>query len=208
MKITELTEGQKNKQRVNVYTEEGFLCALYLDTIVRYQIGVGKEFSPEELCAAQREDERQFAFETALQYLSYKMRSKNEVAAKLKSKKISQEGICYALQKLTDLHYLDDREYAKLYAQELSARFGKLVIEQKLYQKGIDRQTVQEVTAGLEQRDAALQCAQKLAYKYRGEELQKRRQKIFRSMLAKGFGFEEIKQAVAQTEEQMHDEEC
>ena len=46
MKITELKEGQKNKQRVNVYTEEGFLCALYLDTIVRYQIGVGKEFSP------------------------------------------------------------------------------------------------------------------------------------------------------------------
>ena len=209
MVITDIKEGKKNKNRVNIYADEEFVCALYLETAVKYGIKKGLEVSRDDIVSMMQEDEFRYAFDTALKYISYKMRSEKEVRDKLKKAEVSAEAEEHAISKMKELGYIDDAGYAEMYISELSASFGKNAIEQKLFMKGISKEIIRELLAGIEQRELAVSWAEKLFKKYFGDDKYKVKQKVFRAMMTRGFDFDDIKYAVARVSEQGDDyEEC
>ena len=203
MIITEIDNCKKNKDRVNIYVDGEFAFALYLETVLQAGLGVGMDIGSLDMSKIAGEDERKYAMDAALNFLSYQMRSKKEVRDKLKLKNVSEKTAEYAIQKLEEMGYLDDRKYAAIFTEELKERMGKRGIRQKLYEKGIENEIIKETLDSLGDFAAILRPqAEKLFQKYGDPNTFKTRQKVIRTLLGRGFDLDEIKSAVTGTIEE------
>ncbi len=202
LKITDIKEGARNKNRVNLYTEDGFLVALYLDTAIAYHIKIGAELSEEELADIKREDGDKYAAGVAMEFLSYKMRTEREVRRKLKAKEIEEEAIDRVIVQLAGYGYINDEAYAQAYAHELMQKYGQRVAVSKMMEKGIDRALAECAAKEAQAGDEVLEgYLERLRHKYREEEPNRAKQKIIRALMSKGFDYEDIKSAFIRTEE-------
>lgn len=201
-KITEIKEGKRNKERINIYIEEEFAFAVYLDTALSNHLKKGLDLSEEDVARIICEDGEKYAIASALKYLSYRMRTERELRDKLKSKEIPADVIDITVEKLKELGYLDDMEFAKLYVQELMQKYGKRVVVQKLLQKGILREIAEAALESMPQEQNVInQYVERLKQKYKSEEEYNGKQKIVRALMSKGFDYEDIKSALLRYEE-------
>lgn len=203
IKITDIKECARNKNRVNLYTEDGFLTAVYLDTAIACRLKTGAELSEEEFAQMKREDGDKYAAGIAMEFLSYKMRTEREVRNKLKTKEIDADSIERAVEQLKGYGYINDENYARLYAQELLQKFGGRVAVSKLIEKGIERELAQRVVGEQEQpQDVLAGLVERLRQRYREEQPDKRKQKMIRALMSKGFDYEDIKRALGREMEE------
>jgi regulatory protein len=202
MKITEIAGCKKNKNRVNVYVDGEFAFALYLETAIQYGLKKDMDIAGLDLKRITEDDEEKFAMDAALKYISYQMRSESEVLKKLKQKGVSESAAGKAVLRLREIGYLDDMAYAKAYASELKERMGSRGIIRKFYEKGIDKELAEEVLRGLGEfsKTAALQ-AEKLFEKYKDLDKRKAREKVFQTLMRRGFEIDDIRQAVRRDDE-------
>ena len=89
------------------------------------------------------------SFEKGIFLISLKDRTKNELRLKLEEKKKNKQAILKAIEKLEEFGYLSDLNYAMSYIE--SRKYGKNRILYNLFQKGIDRNTVEEAYLALEE---------------------------------------------------------
>ncbi len=197
MKITEISCCKKNKNRVNVYVDGEFAFALYLETVLQYGLKKDMDIAGLDLERIAEDDEEKFAMDAALKYIAYQMRSESEVFKKLKQKGVTGEPAEKAVLRLREIGYLDDVAYAETYAAELKERLGSRGIMRKLYEKGIDKELAEEVLHGMGDFSiTAAAQAEKLFEKYEGLDERKARQKVFQTLMRRGFEIEDIRQAV------------
>lgn len=198
MYVISALEPQKKKQnRYNVFIDGEYACSLGADSCVVFDIKAGKQISEEELKRAVMSDNTQYAFDSAVNLISFKMRTHGEIVEKLLNRKIDEQAIEAALEKLENYGYVNDKDYATEYVRSamLSGRYGKRVIEFKMKQKGIDEdvldQALQIYTPDAEKQMAKNQLVS-LTKKYRDEEEYKKRRKIFSSLARRGFDYDII----------------
>lgn len=82
------------------------------------------------------------SLEKGIFLISLKDRTKKEVRLKLEEKFRNKSAILQAIEKLEELGYLNDLNYAISYIE--SKTYGKNRISYNLFQKGIDRSTVEK----------------------------------------------------------------
>ncbi|MEF9989277.1 MAG: RecX family transcriptional regulator [Christensenellaceae bacterium] len=202
MKITNIKECVRNKNRINIYADDEFLCALYLETALKNDVKIGAEFDEQVLLDIKKQDSEQYAFSAGLSYVSAKMRTEKEVCTKLKQKGLDERATADALQKLTEYGYVDDENYAVVYAQELLQKYGRRVAVQKMILRGISAEAAKEALAQFPQDDELIDTyLENLMDKYEEEEPYKKKQKIIRSLMTKGFDYDDIKSAMNRYEE-------
>jgi regulatory protein len=202
MIITEISNCKRNKNRINIYVDGAFAFALYLETALQHGLKKDMDISSLDLEQIAADDEKKYAMDISLKYIAYQMRSEREVLKKLKQKGVSDEASNEALQKLIELGYLNDRVYAETYAAELKARMGSRGIFHKLYEKGINKELVQDVLqnmGGFE--EVAAEQARILFEKYRNLDEGKAKQKVFRTLMGRGFEMDDIRRAVRMRDE-------
>lgn len=200
--ITELKEGVRNKERVNVYIDGEFEFAVYIDTALSNRLKKGMELSEGDVERILGEDGEKYALSCAMKFLSYRMRTERELRQKLKEKEIAEGAIDTAIGKLQEMGYIDDAAFAELYTQELLQKYGPRVAMQKLMQKGVPRDIAQEALDDMEQGEAVIDgYVERLRQKHANEEAGKAKQKIIRALMAKGFDYEDIKRALNRYEE-------
>ena len=150
-----------------------------------------------------QEDGEKYALSCAMKLLSYRMRTAKELRDKLREKEIAEETVGRVIRKLEEIGYLDDGRFAELYAQELSRKYGRYVVIQKLMQKGIPRDIAQAAAQSTEKDEDVIRGhIGRLKQKYRAENEKSAKQKIMRALMAKGFEYEEIKRALERHEEE------
>lgn len=90
------------------------------------------------------EDNRQLAFNFALRYLSLRSRSTKEVFDYLVRKHFTEASINPALQKLTEMKFLNDDNFAEMWVESRQKykHRSKLILKQELRQKGINSTTI------------------------------------------------------------------
>jgi regulatory protein len=197
MKITAIKPQQKNKQRYNIYDEDGFIGALNMETVVKNSLCEDIEISQEDFDKILVFDNERYAFDKALHYLSFCARSQQEIERYLKSKDLAAPVIESAVQKLKNYGYIDDTAYAKQLAHTLVSgkKLGRQAAEFRLKQKGISKEIIEEVLCGLSdetEEQNARQIFENLSLKYKNDDKNKRRMKIIRNMAAKGYDFDTI----------------
>ncbi|MDL2237280.1 RecX family transcriptional regulator [Christensenellaceae bacterium OttesenSCG-928-K19] len=194
MVITEVAQGKRNKDRLNIYIDDKFSFACYIETAVKHRLKKGVEVTQALIDSIREEDGQKYAFDTALKFVSRKMRTQKEIEDKLREKEVDEAQIVYAVGKLIEYGYIDDRHYAELYVSELCQKYGVRMIKQKLAQKGIKTELIKELPIDAE--PALEEHLQKLYRRYEQEEPAKKKQKIIRALLQKGFEYDEIKGAM------------
>ena len=179
-----------------------FAFALFLETAVRAGLRKGMDLSGLDLSKIAREDEQKYAMDAALSFIAFQMRSRKEVCDKLKQRDVAPETVDLTIGRLEELGYLNDRNYAAQYADELKERMGKRGIRQKLFEKGIDREIIDETLETLgDFSDVIRSQADRLFQKYGNAGDYKTAQKVIRTLLNRGFDLDEIKNAVKYMED-------
>ena len=89
------------------------------------------------------------SLEKGIFLISLKDRTKKEIRLKLEEKFRNKSAILQAIEKLEELGYLNDLNYAISYIE--SKTYGKNRISYNLFQKGIDRSTVEKAYLTLDE---------------------------------------------------------
>lgn len=200
MKTITAIERQKNhKNRYNLFINNSFYMGVDENIIIKYSLSPGMEVSEEFMENIVKAEEYSKAFNSALNQLSYRARSKSEVEKNLRTKGYSCDAIKNAIEKLEKFKYLDDVAFANSYIKEKQNinKVGKRMLKQGLYQKGIDKELIDQiVTENVKDEEEylrALELAQKKNSNMNSEKNKNKKYKKLSDILSrKGYSFDII----------------
>ena len=109
MVITKI-EAQKKKGRYNIYLNDAFAFGVDEATVVKYALFKGTELTKVQIKEIQQDDCIQQAYQKALHFLNFKLRSTKEVYEKLEKLEFDDDIINEVLGKLHEQNFLNDRQ--------------------------------------------------------------------------------------------------
>ena len=186
LKITELRQGVKNPERVNVFVNGKFAFSLFVTQAVDLKIKVGQEISKEELAKLEEASEFGKLYQRTLEWALLRPRSVRETKDYLIRKlKGSSELIDKIIERLVDKNYVNDEVFAKWYVENRFVKKGisKKRLKMELIKKGIDREILEQVLEKRNDEEEILKIIAKKRNKYDDE-------KLINYLCRQGFSFE------------------
>ena len=182
------------------------MCALFIDgeyvmnldaqTLIENRFDVGREIDDDELREIIEKSNERRAKDKALWLISYRSHSKKELFDKLR-RDFDEDSAQKAVDRMQELGLINDGEFAKAYARKLvyGKKMSLRAAELELRRKGIDNITAEQVLSDLEY-DAQTQIIEFISKKYRSIEDEKVRRRAVAALQRKGYGWDDIKQAI------------
>ncbi len=194
--VTALIVQKRNKQRVNIYLDGEFAFGLAL--IEAAKLHKGQQLTDEDIDHLKALDEIEVAHERALNLLSYRPRSVNEVQRNLREKQISEVAIETVVGRLERTGLLNDEEFARFWVEnrEQFAPRGERALRYELSQKGISDSIIDTVLGDLNQEDAAYRAARARAQRYAKADKAVFRKRLGDYLARRGFSYDDIRDAV------------
>lgn len=192
IRIERIERNKAKKEMCWIYLEDGQKFLLCIDLVVKYNLRKGKVVDRKELEKWQEEEEASKSFDAALNYLSFRPRSKKEMENYLYKKGFSEAAVESTLNKLENYGYIDDFEFASSWTKSrLNNRpMSKRMIAYELYQKGIDRSVIDAVLERVDEEDeekAAFLLAEKYFKRYQRFEEKQKLYKVGQALARRGF---------------------
>lgn len=191
LKITDMKQGVRNENRVNVYVNGKYSFSLDVAQVVDLGVKVGLEITEERLVELKKASEFGKVYQRALEWVLVRPRSTREVRDYLRRR--SSEFIESIFNRLSERGYIDDRKFAEYYVEN---RFVKKGISQKrlrmeLVKKGVPREIIDEVLEESDREDTEeiMKVIAKKRAKYDDE-------KLIMYLVRQGFSFELAKSLV------------
>lgn len=210
-KISSIEVQAKNKERYNIYIDQAFVFGVSEATLVRFALHKGQDLTTEDVKSIYQSERESSAYNLAVRFLSYRLRSKKEVRDQLKSAEVSADLIETTLSRLEDLTLIDDRVYGQSYTRT-AARInqkGPNMICRELKQKGLSEG---DIAVSLEEydHDQQLANAKALAEKQyqkhiRKTSLRESEQKTKAFLMQKGYDSDIIQHVLSEIHEEMQD---
>ncbi|MBR3863939.1 MAG: RecX family transcriptional regulator [Clostridia bacterium] len=193
--ITQVTVQQKNKKRSNLFLDGVYYCSLDNLLVVKYSLKAGVKITKQKLAEIQEENEFSYAFDLALGYISRYRKTKKQLIEYLLKKGYLPTLANKVVDKLSSYGYLDDKDYARVYAEQNSKTKGKILIKMQLKAKGIDEQTANIAVENLgDETPQVIELAKK--YLKNKEKDFKTLSKCYRYLLSKGFSYDAVSSAI------------
>lgn len=195
MKITKIKR-IGNTNRFHVYVDEKW-SGVFLDEILAvYHLKTDKEIEDEEFKKIKVENDEKVAFDMAATYLEKYVVSEKGLKDYLKKKGFDFSVIQKTVQKLNEYGFVDDEKFAKNYFESLSNSKGKRAIAQKLKQKGVSAEIVENLLENVDD-EAELEKAKTLAEKFvkNRQNEPKLQQKCIAHLIYKGYDYNVAQQA-------------
>jgi regulatory protein len=188
-KITALKAQKHNPQRVSVYLDDEYAFGLY--RVVAAWLKVGQELSEEKISQLKEAEAGEKAYQRALNYLSYRPRSENEVRQNLNKHNTPEEVIEEVLERLRRSHLVDDHQFAKDWVDNRAAfrPRGRVALRSELRQKGIENKIIDEVLQNLDEEHLAYQAANTKSRRYIKLAWPEFRQKMLGFLARRGFNY-------------------
>jgi len=165
MRITTLEPQANNPERINLYVDGRFLLGVSAAIVLQMELQLGQELLPDQLELLRREEAEQRAVDRALNYLSFRPRSREEVRRYLRRKETPPEIIDAALARLDRLDFVNDHSFAEFWIgtrEQFSPR-GARALKNELRMKGVDREVVNELVDDEQDGERALRAGRKKA---------------------------------------------
>ncbi len=195
MQITDLEPQVNNAERVNVYVDGRYLLGVNAVIVLRMELRIGQELLPEQLEQLRSEDAEQQAVDRALNYLSFRPRSREEVRRYLQRKETPPYIIDAALERLDRLDFVNDRAFVEFWVEnrdKFNPR-GARALKNELRMKGVERDIVDELVDKDQDEELALRAARKKATSLAhqpGIDYQTFRNRLGAFLQRRGFGYE------------------
>lgn len=195
--ITELKQGVKNPDRVNVFVNAKFAFSLDVSQVVDFKLKVGRELSEDELAELKKASEFGKLYQRTLEWVLSRPRSAKETRdylyKKVFEKKLDKNYIDNIIEKLISKKYLDDKAFAEWWVEN---RFVKKGVSQKrlrleLTKKGVARDIIDEVLGARDDEVEIEKIIAKKRAKYPDDE------KLIAYLTRQGFSYELAREKVA-----------
>ncbi len=201
-KITKIEPQVKNKDRVNIYLDGEFKLGCSLELAMLNHLKNDVEISDEQLEQLVFENEKTQALNKAVTLLGKNLKTRRQMRTYLNDKGYSKTIVDYVLEKLSEYNYINDINYAKIYIRSVKNKYGKVKIIANLRQKGVSDKDIDEVMQEFESdTDSIMALAQK--YMKNKEVNQDNIAKLYRHLLSKGFGYDEVNGVVREIKEKL-----
>ncbi|MGX7419755.1 recombination regulator RecX [Carnobacterium gallinarum] len=209
--ITKIEVQKKAKERYNIYLNGEYAFPVDEAILVHYVLHKGMEISPEFRKELEEQDGFRKAYNRALNYLNYGLRSEKEVRDDLVKHEISLTTAQTVIDKLKEQNYINDLTYAESYTRTGANLGGKgpRVITQELKRRGL---TDEVIANGLEQYpcdqmlENGIELAEKVLKRTARSSSRETKNKIQQNLMQKGFSSDLI-QEVLQSIDTEKDEE-
>ncbi len=147
MQITLIEKNKKNKERYSVYIDDQFSFSISEDDYLSMHLYEKSELSQDEIDHIKNTMNFRDAKNSALKYLSYKLRTEKEVRSKLQEDGFDGDSIEMAIEELNALGYINNKIYVQKYVFDRSKLKpkSKKLIKLELLSKGIQEEIVDEV---------------------------------------------------------------
>lgn len=147
------------------------------------------------------EERAKKAYEMLVKYLAGSARSEQECKDKLYDKGFHKDEVDFALFKAKSYRYVDDEEYVRTFLLFNKSRYGARKIIYKLTnEKGVDKNTVENIVYDEIDDDFELELAEKMAKKFvktKKIEDKSDSQKVGAHLFQKGFDWRIINKVMA-----------
>ena len=158
--VTELRQGVKNPERVNVFVSGKFEFSLDVAQVVDLGVRVGTVLSSEELGELKRASEFGKLYQRALEKALSRPHSERELRdylnRKVFEKKLDKKYIDEIIGRLIYRGYLNDRRFAEWYVENRFVKKGvsRRRLNMELSKKGVAKEIIDETLSTSERDDA------------------------------------------------------
>ncbi len=190
-----------NGNKIHIYIDNEYVLTVYDDYWHQNGFKDGESITEEELASLKEEAGFRLAYEKGLDYLTRRSYAKKELFYKLKTK-YGDEASQRAIEKLSYYGYLNDEEFARMYAKYLleTKKFDIRRISTELKLKGIDREIIENVAKTLDN-EPIQRIIEMLSTKYAGGFKDEKTKKRFIAKLQRmGYSWSDIKSAFSEFE--------
>ena len=189
---------------MNVYLDGEF--AFGISRAAAPWLTEGDQLSQQKVRDLKKSDMTEIAYQRALNFLSYRGRSEQEIRLNLSKHETPEEIISEVLEKLRLASLVDDRAFARNWIENRS-QFkprGKRALAAELYQKGVTQKIIDDELKGLDEEHLALKCAQARASRYQHLDQKEFKKKMYAYLNRRGFPYQIIKETVAEIWNEIH----
>lgn len=210
--ITKIGRQKNNNERYNLYLDEKYAFSVDEAVLIKYQLTKGKVIEAFTIDEIVFDDEVRKAYNKAINFLSYRMRSEHEVKQKLLQTDFGEAVILEATRKLYEHGFLNDEHFTKalVATQKKNSKKGPAAIRQELKKKGIEKDLQEEVLAAYteeEQLTIARRLTEKIINQNEAKTPIQVKQKIQDMLQRKGYNFTIISQAIDSFDLEKEEEE-
>ena len=195
MIITNLKQGVKNPNRVNVFVDGKYSFSLDMAQVVDLGVKVGKEISEEELMEYKGASEFGKLYQRALEWVLVRPRSEKELNdylyKKIYEKKSDKNYINDIIEKLKIKKYVDDLRFAEWYVENRFVKKGisKKRLRVELMKKGISKDIIERVLDNRNDEEEIVKMITKKRARYDDE-------KLTQYLCRQGFSYELVRELV------------
>ncbi len=193
MKITDIKQQVKRKDRYSIYGDGKYILSLSERELLNLSLVIGQEFSETQLKDLQQTATLDKAFDQALNLIMRRPRSRWEMETYLKNKKYSPEQIATVLQILEEKSYINDADFARRWieSRRLLKNSSKRKLMMELRQKRVSDGII---TSALEGDDTnEKDVLRELIDKKRTQPRYQDKQKLMAYLSRQGFNYDDIK---------------
>jgi regulatory protein len=141
-----ITGVKERRNRTRVFVDGEFWAELDSGFVAERGFYEGTALSHEELAEARVAGERPLAMSRALHSLAFRARSAHELRERLARAGYAGQTVSEILDRLGELGYLDDEEFARNAARDKARkRYGPRRVYGELRQAGVDEEVAQKV---------------------------------------------------------------
>ncbi len=136
---------KERRGRARIWVDGEFWAEIDAEVAFQHGLREGTALEQDDLDAIRAVGERALAMNRALHYLGYRARSRREVGDRLRRYGYGEETVHAVLERLEELGYLDDEEFARNAAREKSRRYGPQRVVADLRRSGVAPEMAQEI---------------------------------------------------------------
>lgn len=167
-----------------------------MNVLISHNLQSGKKISFEDYENIKTDEEYQFIKTKALNFLSYRPRSKKEVETSLLKKGFGKESISLVLNELTQKGYLDDKEFARTFASHLikNKMLGRIAVLNRFFIHDIEQDTLNQILNDIYDIHPPEDLIRKIVKKkkFKASDSSKSNKKLIDHLKRKGFTWSEI----------------
>lgn len=201
MKISKIEPQKRNKKRYSIYIDGEFKFGLSQETVFKYDLQEGDIITQKQIDMLLTSAEKAKIKNQAFRLLRYRVRSCQELRARLKSKGFDKNLIDDVIQELIEDNTLDDRKFAESFINDYThlKPKGSRFIYRELLKKGISREIINSL---IKKRDEQLLIRAFINKKLSTLDLKNpvQRQRAIRRLLNHGFTLDKIYEVLNESE--------
>ncbi|KAF1305411.1 recombination regulator RecX [Candidatus Enterococcus willemsii] len=209
LKVTSISKDKSNFYKVRF--DDKRELRISEDLLVRYRLLKGTEITEQVFEEIKKSAGYDIGLQLAMNYISYQLRTEQEMRIYLKDKEINREDTQKIIQRLQELQLVDDVVYGQSFVRtqmRLSDK-GPQAISQQLRKKGLKNDVIEEVMylyTPEDQFDIAFKTATKSLQMFHGKSHRETLQKLRIKLMQKGFSSDIISLVMAELPDEKDEE--